>query len=328
MNTTPKQYNEDREIDLSHISKKVGEGFQNLGTFIFNCVQFLIKNAIILILLIAVGLGLAYFLEGKKSYEHEIIVMPNFGSADYLYGKIDLINSKIKEGDTVFLKDMGIRYPKRISKLKIQPIIDPYNFIRDNESNFELLKLMSEDGSIDKVLMDKVTSKNYAYHRITFTTKGRATAADVFDPLFKNFNDNDYYKIIQQKVRENIAIKIKANDQTLSQIDGILNKYSKEQDQGARNANLVYINEDTQLDDILETKNELVREQGNRRIELVNNEKIIKEISVIANIEKASASMLIFPILLILLFIVFKALFRFYKSQSLKQKARISNETV
>ncbi|RZK10122.1 MAG: hypothetical protein EOO46_11725 [Flavobacterium sp.] len=326
MSTSPQNVSDNQEIDLSQVSKKIGQGFQNLGGFIFNCIQFFFKNIIVLIILFVIGAGLGYFLDNKhKSYDHQIIVMPNFGSADYLYGKIELINSKIKDGDTLFLKSLGFKHPKRISKLMIEPIVDPYNFIRESEENFELLKLMAEDGSIDKVLRDKMTSKNYTFHSITFSTKGLATDENTIQPLLNSFNDNEYYKIIQKNVVENIKVKVQYNDQTLNQINAILNSFSDEVSKAPKSGNLVYYNENTQLDEVLKTKYSLVTEQGSRRIELVNYEKIIKDVSVITNIEKSSSNKLILPLLLIILFILGKLFFVFYTSQAVRYKQRTTN---
>ena len=90
MSTTPGHTTENQEIDLSQISKKISKGFQNLGGFIFNCIHFFIKNAVIVILLFIIGAGLGFYLDKtQKSYNHEIIVIPNFGSTDYLYGKVE-----------------------------------------------------------------------------------------------------------------------------------------------------------------------------------------------------------------------------------------------
>lgn len=326
MSTTPKNVSDDQVIDLSQISRKINQGFQNIGTFIFNCIQFFFKNAIIIILLFFVGIGLGYYLDtNQKSYKHEIIVIPNFGSTDYLYGKVELINSKIKERDTLFLKSLGLKYPKRISKLTIEPIIDPYKFIRDREENFDLLKLMAEDGSIDKVLKDKITSKNYMYHSITFSTKGKATDENTIQPLLQSLNDNAYFKVIQKNAIENVKVKMQYNEQTLSQINEVLNSFSSEVSKSPKSGNLVYYNENTQLDEVLLAKYNLVTEQGNRRIELVNYENIIKDISVISNIENPSSSKLIFPLLLIFLFICGKIFFSFYKTQALRLKERATN---
>lgn len=326
MSTTPKQNTDDQEIDLSQISRKINQGFQNMGGFIFNCIQFFFKNAIIIVVLFIVGIGLGYFLDtNQKAYKHELIVIPNFGSTDYLYGKVELINSKIKQGDTLYLKSLGLKYPKNISKLEIEPIVDPYNFIRDTDENFELLKLMAEDGSIDKVLKDKITSKNYTYHSITFSTRGKATDENTIQPLLNSLNNSQYFKLIQKNVVENVKIKMQYNEQTLNQINAVLNSFSNEVSKGSSNSNLVYYNENTQLDEVLKAKYNLVSEQGNRRIELVNYEKVIKDVSIISNIEKGSRNKLVIPVVLIFLFIAGKLFFGFYKTQATRFKERTAN---
>ena len=95
----------------------------------------------------------------NKTYDHQIIVQPNFGSTDYLYSKIDLLNSKIKENDTVFLQKIGILDPSKLSKIEIKPIVDVYKFIATDEKNFDLLKLMAEDSDIKKILEEMLQAK-------------------------------------------------------------------------------------------------------------------------------------------------------------------------
>ena len=40
------------------------------------------------------------------------------------------------------------------------------------KNNFELIKLMAEDGNIDKIMKDNITSKNYYHHKISIQTDG------------------------------------------------------------------------------------------------------------------------------------------------------------
>lgn len=54
--------------------------------------------------------------------------------------------------------------------IEIKPITDVYKFIKDKDNNFEMIKLMAEDGDIKKIIEENVTSKNYPYHLITFST--------------------------------------------------------------------------------------------------------------------------------------------------------------
>ena len=61
------------------------------------------------LILFLIGAGLGYYLDKTTNvYDHQLIVTPNFGSSDYLYAKVEQLNAKIKEEDTLFLKAIGI----------------------------------------------------------------------------------------------------------------------------------------------------------------------------------------------------------------------------
>ena len=141
---------DDQEIDLGQISKSMKTFMQRINKSLFRVIQFFVRNRIITATLLILGLGLGIYLDKTtKTYDHQIIVTPNFGSTDYLYSKIDLIQSKINEGDTVFLKEViGVKEPKRLLNIKIQPIFDVYRFIENKPENFELIKLMAEESDI------------------------------------------------------------------------------------------------------------------------------------------------------------------------------------
>ena len=249
--------------------------------------------------------------------------MPNFGSNDYLYAKVSLLNSKINENDTVFLKDLGFKDAQKINSIKIEPIIDVYKFISNKAENFELIKLLAEDGNIDKIVENKLTSKNYPFHLITFNTSKLTSEDETVKPILNYLNDSNHFKLLQNEYLNNIQIKMKANDSTIAQIDGLMNQF-KNRTNSNHSDKLVYFNENTQLNDIILTKEALIREQANLRISLVNWDKIIKETSVILNDKNTKGingkMKFIIPFVMLLLFIGLKVLLRFYKKQSLKSK--------
>lgn len=326
MSTNSKINPEDQEIDLSMISKKMGNAFQNLNSLLFRCIQFVIKNIIILIVLLIVGVGIGIYLDKtQKTYDHQIIVTPNFGSVDYLYSKVELIQSKIKERDTVFLKAIGIQEPGKLVKIEINPIVDLYRFVTNNELNFALLKLLAEDGDIKKIVEERTTSKNYPYHVISFTTRRLTSTEKTVTPILNFLNDSDFFKKVQKEFVNNIMIKMKSNDGTIAQIDGFLNEFSNTATgSGSKSDKLVYYNENTQLNDVIKTKDDLVKEQGNHRIDLVTLDKIIKENSSTTNIEN-NASVngklkLVLPLLFISIFLGIRFFRSFYRKQSLKAK--------
>lgn len=322
----PQHNSQDQEIDLTQISKKIRSFFEGINTLIFKCIRFFVKNAIVIIILLVVGVGLGMFLdETRKTYDHQIIVTPNFGSTDYLYSKIDLIESKIKEGDTVFLKEIvGIKKPKELLKIDVKPIADVYKFIENKPENFELIKLMADGGDINKVLEDNMTSKNYTSHAITFKTKRITNDSEIVDPIINYLNETDYYKKIQKETVNNIQIKMIQNDTIISQINGLLNGFSNMVNGAQKSDKLVYYNENTQLNDVIKTKETLINEQGIYRVKLVGLNKIVKDNSTTLNIETKNSVngrlKLILPILFLLSFIFIHLFLKYYKSQMEKEK--------
>lgn len=323
MNKTQPNNQEDQEIDLIQISKKIGNFFQDVNTFLFNCIQFFVKNALVISILLLLGVGLGFYLdETKKTYNHQITVTPNFGSTDYLYSKIDLIESKIQEGDTIFIKDvLGLNKPKEILKIKIKPVTDVYKFIENKTENFELIKLMAQDGDIKKVLEENLTSKNYKFHTITFQTKHIITEKSAIEPILHFLNESEYYSKIQKETVNNIQLKMIQNDTIIAQINGVLSGFSGAA-KGTKSNNLVYYNENTQLNDIIKTKESLINEQGFLRVDLVGLNSIVKENSSILNIENNTSIngklKFILPILFVCIFILIRFFVTFYRKQSVK----------
>lgn len=325
MSTASQNNSDNQEIDLSEISKKIGGFFEDISTRIFKGILFLKRNILVIAILFVIGVVLGIYLDKtSKSYDHQVIVTPNFGSIDYLYSKVELINSKIEEKDTLFLKDvLGLKEPKKFKKIAIEPINDVYKFIENRDENFEFIKLLAEDGDIKKIITEKVTSKNYPFHAISFSTSALTSEKHTVEPILKYLNDSDYYSKIQKEYVNNIKVKIVANDSIISQINGFLNTLSNKGNK-SQSSNLVYINENTQLNDVIKTKDELVNDQGRRRIELINTDKIIKQISVTLNIKNIKSIngklKLVLPFLFIFIFIGITILRSFYRRQLAKSK--------
>lgn len=324
MSTNVPQSNDNQEIDLAQISKRIGGFFESVKTSIFNGIQFFVRNWIIVLILIVTGFAIGFYLDTKKAYSNEIIVTPNFGSVDYLYSKIDLLESKIISGDTVFLKEIvGIKEPKNLNEIKIKPITDVYNFVKNKPENFELLKLLAEDGDVNKVIEESTTSKNYPFQKIIIYTKKKASEEKLIAPLFAYLNTSDYFKKIQKQVYKNTISKIRQNDSIINQIDGVLSNFSSATKYSNRSDKLLYNNENSQLNDIIKTKDVLLSEQGTHRIELIGFDKIIKESSVTMNIEAPrfinGNLKLLLPLVFVLLFVFLNAFNSFYKGQQRKK---------
>lgn len=324
MSTNSQPNTDNQEIDLSQVFNKLNSIFDIIALKIFEGILFIKRNLILIGVLFVLGGVLGYFMDKSATkYDNQIIVTPNFSTADYLYSKIDLINSKVNEGDTLFLKNViGIKDTKKFSGIKIEPITDIYSFIGSNPANFEFVKLLAEDGDLKKIVEDKLTSKNYLFHNISFTTSAITNEEKTVNPLLEYLSKSDYYRKIQIEKINNVQIKIKENDSIISQINGVLNSFSNTT-KGTQNSDkLVYYNDNTQLNEIIKTKNELIEEQGILRVELVNTDKIIKESSTTLNIKNTKGlngkMKLLLPFVFVFFFIIFGFFKAYYKNQLIK----------
>ena len=332
MNNNSNQNQEDQEIDLSMLTQKISGFFDSIAAFIFNCIQFAKRNWLIIGSLFIGGIVLGTISDNSnKTAEHQIIVSPNFGSVDYLYAKIDLLTSRIANNDTIFLKSIGIKNPDDLKSIEIEPIIDLYTFVNNNTAiatnaqntqNFEVIKLLSEDGDIKKVIKDKLTSKNYGHHTITIKTDGYTKESESVQPILKYLNHTEYFQNIQRVMLNNLKIKMQKNVSIIAQIDTLLDQFSKSTTDNQKSDKLVYYNENTQLNEMIGTKNGLINEIGYQKMELVNLSKIIKDISKTINIKNTKGlgnkMKLVYPVLFIFLFISFRIFMNFYRKQEAK----------
>jgi hypothetical protein len=326
MSATP-QNPDDQELDLSQISRKVGQFFEGISNRIFKGILFFKRNIVWVGTLFVVGAGLGFYLDkNTKIYDNQIIVSPNFGSIDYLYARVELINSRIGEGDTIFLKnEVGIKEPKKLRGIKVIPVTDVYKFIENKPQNFELIKLMAEDGDIEKVIEESITSKNYPFHLIEFSTVNLTSNEATVKPILDYLNNSDYYKMIQKEFVNNVKIKMVENDSVIGQINRFLNTFNNTMSGSQKSDKLVYYNENSQLDEVIKTKDALINEQGSHRLQLVSLDKVIKDNSVTLNVKNNKRmngkKKIILPFLFIFLFVSVNYFKSYYKKQLAKFNA-------
>ena len=313
---------QDQEIDLGQIGKGIKNFFNGMVNAFFDFLFFIKKKIIIISILIIVGILLAFSLDSKV-YKHEISVIPNFGSNEYLYKKIEQVDTKLREKDILFFNELGIKSYEDILSIEIEAYPGVYDFIKTNseeKTNFELLKLMAEDGNIDKILKDEMTSKNYYHHKITIETKGMFKKEELITPLLNYLNTNSYFENLQKISYNNLKEKIIFNDSLSKQIDKLIILMSSNSGSGT-----ISISEKNSIPELIEKKDKLIKE--NQQSFLAENiyDKIIKEESIIINIREYKTLLLnnkiLFPLILILLYFVIYSFSIFYKKQLTRSNA-------
>ena len=314
---------QEQEIDLSQIGKSISNGFQNLINKCFDLLFFIQKRIIIIASLLIIGVVAGYFLDKGRKYEHKISVIPNFGSSDYLYNQIDLLQKKLDEKDEAFFKKIGISDFRDILSFNIEANQVVYSFISDRErgvQNLELIKLMAEDGDIDKILKDKLTSRNYYLHTISIVTKGETDENKLVKPILNYLENSDYFLKQKNVNQKNVKEKIVFNESLIKQIDAILENL-----QTNKGTSSITISEKSSISDLIEKKDQLIRENQYLNSNFIIYDKIIKEESTNLNNWHKSPLFLNLKVLLPLLLVFIYLLSVKFNVIYQQQKQRIQS---
>ncbi|KOS07100.1 hypothetical protein AM493_14435 [Flavobacterium akiainvivens] len=318
-----------KEIDLTQLSKHMKRYYMRAGDSFFNAILFTKRNIIAIGILLVAGGALGYYLDQEShSFENKILVTPNFGSSDYLYEQVDLLNKKILAGDTAFLESIGVKNTASFTKIKVEPVADLFNFINKNENLFddktdfkyEIFNTMANKGSLDNLVKDPLMGKNFRYQLITFNTVGECDKNDIAEPVLKYLNSSPYFKEVQKEYIESLDKKMAVNDSTISQISHILNNFSD-----STRGSSVFYEESTDLHEVIRSKTVLLKEQEQNKVDKVNYSSIIKDNGTFLNIKKLNAASgrmkIIIPVFFVLVFILLVRFKNFYKKHSLKRAA-------
>lgn len=310
MSNKNEQNNIQEEIDLFSLKEFITKA---INKSIMNTFLFLKKNVYKLLILFIVGVllgGVADYL--FKSYVAEVVVNSNFTTNDYLYSRVDQLNNHFIQNKN---KELPISNYKKFTKIEVEPVIDVYSFVNNTTSqtfistqtsqNFEMLKLMSEKGDINKIIKDEVTGKNYDLQRVKIFSNDKVEEKDI-KSVINHLNKDPYFDSILHLNIQNIKDRIVKNDSTISQINKLIQSYSLSIAKG--NASVMFKNENSELNDLIKQKNELIDQIDREKLKLISHNKIIKDNTIVYNKinDKGIANKLkfLFPILFIFLFFI------------------------
>ncbi|WP_396141554.1 hypothetical protein [Flavobacterium sp.] len=312
---------QDQEIDLGLVAKGIKNFFQGIINSFFDFIFFLKKKIIIVGSLFVIGVVLGYFLDKNSSYTQDILVIPNFGSNEYLYKKIDFLNSRIIEKDTAFFKSIGVSNSDNISKIEINAVNGVFQFVNQGgeiKQNFELLKLMAEEGNIQEIVKSDVASKNYYLHNIRFKTSEKISQKNVVDPFIDYLQDNDFYKIQQKIYQKNIYDKIQFNDSLTIQIDNLLLNLANNK------AGNISFSEEKGISELINKKDQLITETQALNVQKHQYDEIIKtqniSINNINSIGLNNNMKFFLPFMFIIIYLIFHNFMLLYKKQIIRTK--------
>lgn len=311
------QNNQD-EIDLGYLFGKISGLFRSFVRLIFSVISFFIKYIIVIVVLIIIGVALGYYFDKNKTevYNNELIVIPNFESTQYLYDKVDALTSKLRDNDKEFLqKTLGSNF-QDLKGLEAEPIVDIFNYVSATRERVDLFKALTDKQDIPDYLKDPQNFQYFKYHHITIKVKGKAHSKEIIAAIEKYFNDNRHFSEYKEVGRNSTQFRIETSEKMISQIDTIL-KAASLLEKNKNNSPAVMINDNSQLNDLFETKERMLYNLLNLNKQKIDEQNIIKIAAVNYNVSDFSgiriSKKIMYPILLVLLFSGFFFLRYLYK---------------
>lgn len=289
---------------MGYLLKKSNNFFKSLAIAFVQALDFLKRYFVILIILIIIGFGYGYYKDynSVEAYDNEIIIIPNFESVDYLYGRVKAINLKIAQNDTLYLqKIFGSNYHK-LNAIELEPIVDIYNFVSKSYRNYDVLRLIAEKQDFSKYAEDLSTSKYYKYHRMKVSISGNDSPEKIINDLFGFLNSNEHFNDYKSIYRENNKLDIEEHYLMIAQIDSLL---KANYNLSTMTAN-VAINNGTDLFNLIDRKKQLVKDLVQLKMETIDYSAPIKKVSADYNLRPEKilqiSNKIKFPLLFVLLF--------------------------
>lgn len=275
---TKSSASQEHEIDVKHFSKRV-EGFYDKMIYsIYRLLRFLKRKWYVVLILIAIGAGLGVYIDSVKSsrLRHELLVVPNFGSVDYLY-------QKIKDYDRLELnkKLIAANAGNEVYNIKIEPVYDAYNYILTDPVYFEAFKVLSERAiDLEKYSKSKLASKNYKYHMLTVYTDGFGKTEMTIDKIMEDLNADAYFNKRKQLEKVNTAAKRTEVAKSIEQINGLFQRLGSE-----NKVNDITMNAYPELADVLTAKEGLLKQLNAIDVQMIEQDKVVYLATKMMNIK-------------------------------------------
>jgi len=235
--------NNEEEVDLGSLFKIIGKGFQNLFNFIGNIFKgifhffisiliFLKDNIVKIGIAAFIGFAIGVFIQVKSAdkYESQMLVQPNFKSANQLYNNISYYNDLVKQKDTANIQKtfkIDKETAASLKKFTIEPIINENDII--NSYNDFILDVDTttvksynfEDFKASFSFLD------YKIHKINVVSE----KSDVFNKLdeviLSSVIKNKYFNRVKELTNENLNRTDSLLRTNLAQIDSLRVVYMK-----------------------------------------------------------------------------------------------------
>ena len=252
-------FKENEELDIIVLIEKIKLMLLSVSLQIFRRSKKFLLAWKQLSAVIFIGILAGYFTTDDNqpnSKEANVLVKINFDAGNYVYDAVDLINLKISSDDADFFsQEIKLNIDESIDEISISPVIDIKDImakdIQANEIRVLFENLEYEDG----FSVSEGFKSDYDYHFIKVNVSNNSTIETV-NKIIDYFNNNPLFAELKERNIQRISSIIFDNEQTIKQIDKLLDFYSSD---NKINSSQLYIdNKDLRPNELIKTKIDLI----------------------------------------------------------------------
>ena len=310
-------FKETEELDIIVLIEKIKLMLLSVCLQIFRRSKNFLSEWKRLLAVILAGVLLGYFLtdnDKPSSKEATVLVKINFDAGNYVYDTVDLINLKISSEDTdFFTQEIKLNEDETIDEVSISPVIDIKDIMAKDIQANEIRALFENLEYEDGFSVTEGFKSDYDYHFIKVNVSNNSSI-ETINKVIDYFNDNPLFAELKERNLQRISSIISDNEQTIKQIDKLLEYYTTET--SANNSQLYIDNKNLRPNELIKTKITLQSEnQELKRESLTSKETVItiNESNVlIENNSLASNKMVYYPFLFLLIYLIVSVLIGLY----------------
>ena len=310
-------FKETEELDIIVLIEKIKLMLLSVCLQIFRRSKNFLSEWKRLLAVILVGVLLGYFLtdnDKPSSKEATVLVKINFDAGNYVYDAIEIINQKINSADTdFFTQEIKLNEDETIDEVSISPVIDIKDIMAKDIQANEIRALFENLEYEDGFSVTEGFKSDYDYHFIKVNVSNNSSI-ETINKVIDYFNNNPLFAELKERNLQRISSIISDNEQTIKQIDRLLDYYTTET--SANNSQLYIDNKNLRPNELIKTKITLQSEnQELKRESLTSKETVItiNESNVlIENNSLASNKMVYYPFLFLLIYLIVSVLIGLY----------------
>ena len=320
-------FKETEELDIIVLIEKIKLMLLSILLQIFRRSKNFLSEWKRLLAVILVGVLLGYFLtdnDKPSSKEATVLVKINFDAGNYVYDTVDLINLKISSEDTdFFTQEIKLNEDEIIDEVSISPVIDIKDIMAKDIQANEIRALFENLEYEDGFSVTEGFKSDYDYHFIKVNVSNNSSI-ETINKVIDYFNNNPLFAELKERNLQRISSIISDNEQTIKQIDNLLEYYTTQTT--ANNSQLYIDNKNLRPNELIKTKITLQGENQELKRESLTSKQTVITINesnvLIENNSLVSNKMVYYPFLFLLIYFIVSVLIGLYSYLDKLDRAR------